>query len=203
MSQVELITARLRLRPWRVSDRAPFAALNADPRVSEFLPTPLDSKASDAFVDRIERHWREHGFGLFAVELLEAPRFLGYVGLVVPPFEARFTPCVEIGWRLAPSHWGRGLATEGARAVVHHAFAAVGLPELLSWTVPANARSRRIMEKLGMTHDPADDFDHPSLPPGHRLSRHVLYRTGPAPINKVKRVLIDSAQPLSGKWVKP
>ncbi|HXR97189.1 MAG TPA: GNAT family N-acetyltransferase [Terriglobales bacterium] len=144
----ELFTARLHLRSWRDSDRAPVAALNADPRVSEFLPTPLDAQASDAFLDRIECHWRENGFGLFAVEALDIAQFLGYIGLVVPAFVAPFTPCVEIGWRLAASHWGMGLATEGARAVMHHAFAALRLSEVLSWTVPANARSRRVMEKL-------------------------------------------------------
>lgn len=178
-SCTELFTERLHLRPWRVSDRAPFALLNADPQVAEFLPTPLAAAASDAFVDRVEAHWCEHGFGLFAVELVAGCQFAGFVGLAVPTFKARFTPCVEIGWRLAAAYWGRGIATEGARAVVDYAFAELRLPELLSWTVPANVRSRRVMEKLGMTHDPGDDFDHPSLPDGHALRRHVLYRLSP------------------------
>ena len=172
----EIRTARLLLRRWRQSDLEPFAVMNADPRVSEFLPTPLDRPASDAFVTRIEAHFEKHGFGLWAVEISDTGSFAGYVGLQTPPFVARFTPCVEIGWRLAPETWGKGYATEGARAVLHHAFSNLGLEEILSWTVPANERSRRIMTKLGMTHDPADDFDHPLLPEGHPLRRHVLYR---------------------------
>lgn len=150
--------------------------MNSDPRVMEFLPTPLDRPASDAFVGRIEAHFEKHGFGLWAVEIQGSGMFAGYVGLLTPPFQAPFTPCVEIGWRLAPETWGKGYATEGARAVIHHAFTKLGLGEVLSWTVPANVRSRRIMDKLGMTHDPREDFDHPLLPEGHRLRRHVLYR---------------------------
>lgn len=171
-----LRTDRLWLRRWREEDREPFAALNADPRVAEFLPTPLARAESDAFIARIERHFSDHGFGLYAAELRPEGPLVGFVGLMVPPFEAAFTPCVEIGWRLAVPFWGRGLATEGARAVAQHAFGVLGLPELLSWTVPANLRSRRVMEKLGMTRNPADDFDHPRLPQGHPLRRHVLYR---------------------------
>ncbi len=127
-------------------------------------------------VDRAEAHLEQHGFGPWAAELRETAEFMGYVGLVIPRFEASFTPCVEIGWRLAREHWGRGLATEGARALVRHGFELQRLPELVSFTVPANLRSLRVMEKLGMTHDPRDDFDHPSNPAGHPLRLHVLYR---------------------------
>lgn len=150
--------------------------MNADPRVTEFLPTPLSREASDAFVARVEAHFETHGFGLWAVEIPGVTPFAGYVGLAKPPFRAPLTPCVEIGWRLSPDTWGKGYATEGARAVLAHGFGTLGLEEILSWTVPANMRSRRVMEKLGMTHDPRDDFDHPLLPEGHPLRRHVLYR---------------------------
>ncbi len=150
--------------------------MNADPRVAEYLPTPLSRGESEAFVTRVEAHFKKHGFGLWAVEVLENHRLAGYVGLMRPRFEAHFTPCVEVGWRLAVEHWGKGYATEGARAAIAYGFDVIGLREILSWTVPANMRSRRVMEKLGMTRDPADDFDHPLLPEGHPLRRHVLYR---------------------------
>jgi RimJ/RimL family protein N-acetyltransferase len=169
-------TDRLLLRLWEKRDREPFAQLNSDPRVMEFMPACLSSVESDLLVDRIENHFRKHGFGLYAAELRKERLFIGYVGLAVPGFNAHFTPCVEIGWRLSADHWGRGLATEGARAVVHHAFESLDLDALVSFTVPGNLRSRRVMEKIGMTHDPADDFDHPNLPEAHPLRRHVLYR---------------------------
>jgi RimJ/RimL family protein N-acetyltransferase len=167
---------RLLLRNWEKRDREPFARLNADARVMEFFPACLSRAESDFMVDRMEEHFREHGFGLWAAELREERLFIGFVGLAVPKFEAHFTPCVEIGWRLAADYWGRGLATEGAQVVVRHAFEALKLEALVSFTVPANLRSRRVMEKIGMTHRPSDDFDHPNLPEGHALRRHVLYR---------------------------
>src|SRR5215472_1597777 len=159
-------TDRLILRPWIDSDRAPFAAMNQDPRVTEFLGGCLTPAQSSEFASRIETHFARHGFGLYAAELRETGEFIGYIGLAIPGFEAHFTPCVEIGWRLAAAHWGCGLATEGARAVMRHAFDNLNLCDLVSFTVPANIRSRRVMEKLGMTHDPRDDFDHPRLPEG-------------------------------------
>lgn len=142
----------------------------------EFMPAPLLMDASDSLADRIEAHFREHGFGLCAVELRRNQFFIGYIGLAVPGFKAHFTPCVEIGWRLAAEQWGQGLATEGARALLRSAFTVIGLDALVSFTVPANVRSRRVMEKLGMTHDAADDFDHPRVAQGHPLRHHVLYR---------------------------
>lgn len=142
----------------------------------EFMPGLLSREESDRFADRIESHFRQYGFGLYAAELSRNNCFIGYVGLAIPAFSAHFTPCVEIGWRLSADHWGCGLATEGARAVVRHSFETLGLNEVVSFTVPANVRSRRVMEKLGMVRDPADDFDHPNLPEGHALKRHVLYR---------------------------
>jgi RimJ/RimL family protein N-acetyltransferase len=171
-----LRTERLLLREWRAGDREPFAQMNADPRVMEFFPAPLSRAESDALADRLEAHFAKHGFGLYAAELVEEGAFIGFIGLNVPLFEAHFTPCMEIGWRVAAEYWGRGLATEGAREVVHYSFGELGLDSLVSMTVPANQPSRRVMEKLGMTHDPADDFDHPNLPARHPLRRHVLYR---------------------------
>jgi RimJ/RimL family protein N-acetyltransferase len=169
-------TERLLLREWRDDDRAPFARLNAEPRVAEFLSRPLDREASDALVDRIVGHWADDGFGLWPVERVEDGAFLGFTGLSAPAFEAAFTPAVEVGWRFAPEAWGRGYATEAARAALAFGFEALGLDEIVSFTAPANVRSQAVMERIGMTHDPADDFDHPNLPDGHPLRRHVLYR---------------------------
>ena len=172
----ELRTERLLLRRWREADREPFAAMNADLRVMEHFPGVLSRAESDALASGIEAHFEERGFGLWAVEVLGGAPFVGFIGLTVPRFEAAFTPCVEIGWRLAAEHWGRGYATEGARAALAFGFEQLGLAEILSFTVPANVRSRRVMEKIGMTHDERDDFEHPLLPEGHKLRRHVLYR---------------------------
>jgi len=172
----ELHTERLLLRGWRGEDRAPFARLNADPRVAEFLSAPLDRPESDAFVDRIVRHWADDGFGIWAVERTEDRSFLGFTGLSAPAFEARFTPAIEVGWRFAPDAWGHGYASEAARAAVRFGFEALELDEIVSFTVPANSRSRAVMERLGMIREPADDFDHPNLPEGHPIRRHVLYR---------------------------
>jgi len=171
-----LATERLLLRPWRESDRLPFQRLNADPRVMEFMPARLSAPESDQLMDRIEEHFEHCGFGLFAAELLENQTLVGYIGLAVPIFDAPFMPAVEIGWRLAAEYWGRGLATEGARAVLRYAFEDLALSSLVSFTAPKNLRSIKVMEKLGMVHDPGDDFDHPRLPEGHPLRRHVLYR---------------------------
>ena len=171
----QLRTERLLLRRWQDSDREPFAALNADPRVMEFLPALLSRQESDAMIDRLEAHFERHGFGLWAVETDDGS-CAGFVGLSVPRFDASFTPCVEIGWRLGPEHWGKGYATEGARAALAFGFDTVGLSEILSFTVPANIGSRRVMEKIGMSCDREDDFEHPSLDIGHRLRHHVLCR---------------------------
>jgi RimJ/RimL family protein N-acetyltransferase len=175
-SEHEIRTERLLLRRWHPSDRAPFAALNADPRVIEFLPGPLTREQSDERAARIDANFDRHGFGLWAVEVRNVAPFIGFIGLAVPQFEAHFTPCVEIGWRLSADHWERGYATEGARAALAFGFDVVGLSEIVSYTVPANVRSRRVMEKIGMKRDPTEDFDHPLLSEGHSLLRHVLYR---------------------------
>jgi RimJ/RimL family protein N-acetyltransferase len=172
-----LATSRLLLRPWRERDLAAFAAMNADPRVMEWLPGPLTRVESDAVAARIGDDFARHGFGKWAVEAPGVADFIGYAGLAVPAFEAHFTPCVEIGWRFAFEHWGRGYATEAARAALAFAFEELKLEQVVSFTVPGNVRSRKVMERLGMTRSSGEDFDHPMLPEGHRLRRHVLYRS--------------------------
>jgi len=171
-----LATARLLLRPWRETDKAPFAALNNDPRVYATLAGPMSRADSDAFADRIAAHMSEHGWGLWAVEVPGAADFIGFVGLSRPRFEAHFTPCVEVGWRLSFDHWGHGYATEAAHAVLRFGFETLKLPEIVSFTTVSNMRSRAVMDRIGFTHDARDDFDHPMLTAEHPLRRHVLYR---------------------------
>lgn len=172
----DLRSERLLLRRWREDDRVAFAAMNADPVVMEFFPSVLTSTESTAMVERIEATFRSEGFGLWAVEIPGVAPFIGYVGLWRPSFTAHFTPATEVGWRLARPYWGQGYATEAARAAIADGFDRLGLPEIVSFTAVINERSWRVMERLGMTRDPEEDFDHPSLPEGHRLRRHVLYR---------------------------
>ena len=171
-----LTTARLRLRQWREEDLAPFAALNADPQVMEFFPKILTRAESDVVAGRIRDHFARHGFGLWAVEAPGVVDFMGFVGLAVPSFEAHFTPCVEIGWRLAREHWGHGYATEAATAALAFGFGDRALEEIVAFTVPANIPSRRVMGRLGMRRLPSDDFEHPAIADGHPLRSHVLYR---------------------------
>ena len=174
-------TPRLILREWRESDRAPFRRLNADPRVMEYFQAPLTPEESDRGMDRLQAHIARHGFGFFAAEIRDTAEFAGFIGIAHVPFQAHFTPANLNRWRLAEDYWNRGLATEGAAAIVKYGFGSLGLSQIVSFTAVANLRSRRVMEKLGMTHDVADDFDHPHLPDGHTLRRHVLYRlTTPA-----------------------
>lgn len=181
MSAPELTTPRLRLRHWRDADRAPFAALNADPAVMEHFPSTLARLESDALADRIAAAMEVWPYGLWAVEVPGEASFIGFVGLSEPSWSAPFTPCVEVGWRLAQAHWGRGYATEAARRAVAYGLDELGLPEILSFTAVQNVRSQRVMQRIGMTRDPDGDFDHPLLP-GHRLERHVLYRiSAPTP----------------------
>jgi RimJ/RimL family protein N-acetyltransferase len=172
----ELRTERLWLRRWLPADLAPFAVMNATPRVAEYLPGPLSREESDALVARIEAHFNQYGFGLWAVEICGAASFAGFIGLSVPRFDAHFTPCVEIGWRLGAAHWGHGYATEGARAALAFGFEVLGFEEIVAFTVPGNVRSRRVMERIGMAYRPEDDFEYPLLPEGHPLRHHVLYR---------------------------
>jgi len=171
-----LRTERLILRPWRDSDRAPFAQMNDDPDVMRYFPAMLTAEESKRLVERIQTHFDDHGYGLWAVEVIGGPEFIGYCGLLQVGFEAPFAPAVEIGWRLAREHWDKGYATEAARAVLTYGFDKLGLDEIVSFTAPSNKRSVRVMERIGMTRDPADDFDHPALSLGHPLRRHALYR---------------------------
>ena len=169
-------TERLVLREWQEQDAAPFSAMNADGRVMHHFPSLLTPAESEALIERNAAHFAPHGFGLWAVELKATREFAGFIGLSVPRFEAHFTPCVEIGWRLAAQFWNQGLATEGAREVLRFAFEGLGLEEIVSFTAAGNGASRRVMEKIGMTRDLDGDFDHPTLPEGHVLQQHVLYR---------------------------
>ena len=170
----DLTTDRLLLRQWRDTDREPFAALNADPAVMEHFPRLVTREESDALIDRAAASIADHGWGLWAVEVRETGEFIGFTGLSIPSFEAPFLPGVEIGWRLAKGAWGNGYATEAALAALDFGFGPAGLTEILSFTATTNLPSQRVMQKIGMTH--AEDFDHPRLPAGHRLQRHVLYR---------------------------
>lgn len=172
----ELRTARLILRAWYESDREPFAALNSDPVVMEHFPSTLDRESSDLLVDRIQQRWRAGRPSLWAVGVPGRADFIGFTGLLQPSFDAHFTPCVEIGWRLAAEHWGYGYATEAARAAITYGFDTLGLEQIVSFTSEVNLRSRRVMQKLGMSHDLADDFDHPDIDKHSPLRRHVLYR---------------------------
>ena len=172
---MELRTDRLLLRRWREADRAPFAEMNADPEVMEHFFHRPSRAESDDLVDRIEASFDREGFGLWAVEV-EDGRFAGFVGLWPTPPELAFSPAVEVGWRLARHAWGRGLATEGARAVLADGWDRLGLQEVVSMTTTTNRRSQAVMQKLGMTRDPAEDFEMPRIPEGHPLRAHVLYR---------------------------
>jgi RimJ/RimL family protein N-acetyltransferase len=174
----EMITPRLRLRRWRDSDFEPFAALNADPVVMRYFRSTLTRAESDAMVGGIEEGFARRGFGFWALEHLETGAFVGMTGLSVPGFDAPFMPAVEIGWRLARAHWGRGYATEAAQVALTAAFDRLFLDEVVAFTVPTNTRSRRVMERIGMRRDLAGDFDHPRVPERHPLRRHVLYRVG-------------------------
>jgi ribosomal-protein-alanine N-acetyltransferase len=176
-----LRTKRLVLRSWRDTDREPFAALNADPEVMQHFPNVLSRAESDTVVDLIETDFRQNGYGLWALEECSSGEFVGFTGLSGQRFTAPFTPAVEVGWRLRRASWGQGYATEAARAALAYGFDTLGLPEIVSFTTISNVRSQAVMRRLGMTHHDTDDFDHPSLPPGHPLRRHVLFRL-PRPI---------------------
>jgi RimJ/RimL family protein N-acetyltransferase len=184
-----LATERLLLRRWRAADAEPFARLNADPLVMEHFPATLSQAESDELIERMERSFREHGFGAWAVEVLGSVALAGFVGLWPQNSELLpFAPAIEIGWRLGRDCWGQGIATEAATAALEFGFGELGLDEVVSFTTVANNRSRAVMERLGMQRDPAEDFLHPGIAPGDRLAPHVLYRlragerrTGEAP----------------------
>ena len=172
---IEPPTRRLLLRQWRDDDRTPFALLNADPLVMEHFPAALTRDQSDTLVDRCRERISRDGYGLWAVEIRASCEFIGFVGLAVPTWKAAFTPCTEIGWRLARSAWGYGYATEAANAALATAFGEIGLENVVSFTTTGNLRSQHVMQRIGMTNRPSEDFDHP-LMMGGPLSRHVLYR---------------------------
>jgi anti-anti-sigma factor len=177
----ELRTERLLLRHWRPEDRKPFAAMNADPRVMEHFLSVLSAAESNALVERIEAGFGEHGYGLWAVEVPGVSPFIGFVGLAAQGGEFPFGPAVEVGWRLAHHSWGFGYATEAARAALQCGVEVFALNEIVSFTSKTNLRSQRVMRRLGMIHHERDDFDHPRIPAGHALRRHVLYRTTATP----------------------
>ena len=172
----QLRTSRLILRNWRQTDIQPFTILNSDPRVCEFLPNILTYEETVTSVTKIESHFKEYGFGLFAVELISTKTFIGFVGLKYFSFDSHFTPSVELAWRLSWKNWGHGLATEAAQKVTQYGFETLGLPEILAITAKRNQRSRRVMEKLGMFTNEDENFLHPQLEHNHPLSEHVLYR---------------------------
>jgi len=169
-------TQRLILRRWTDADREPFAALNGDPAVMEHMQGLMSREASDAFIDRIETHWNEHQWGLWAIEVAGVSPFIGYVGLW--PADYLTAGMVEVGWRLANEHWGHGYVTEAAREALRFGFEDVGLDEIVSFTVPQNARSWKVMERIGLVRDPSRDFDHPRVDAVAypHLVRHVFYR---------------------------
>ena len=168
------IPPRVRLRDWTDLDLAAFTRMNADPKVMRFFPAMLSAEESRASYFRIRSAFEARGWGLWAVAT--DGRFAGFTGLAEPAFRAPFTPCVEIGWRLRREFWGRGVAFTAATQAIDHAFTRLRLPELVSFTSVHNLRSRTLMERLDFTHNPLEDFDHPSLQAGSPLRRHVLYR---------------------------
>jgi RimJ/RimL family protein N-acetyltransferase len=171
-----LTTQRLLLRQWRDSDRDAFARLNADPVVMEHFPRCLSRDESDAAITRTQEVINQRGWGFWAVEVRGVAPFIGFVGLSVPRFTTHFTPCVEIGWRVAKEFWGKGYATEAAMAALRFGFEKLTLEQIVAFTVPLNERSIGVMKRIGMSRDAADDFDHPNMSPGDPLRRHVLYR---------------------------
>lgn len=171
-----LQTERLLLRLWEPKDAQPYYDINQDPLVIEHLPGPLTHEQVADFMARMNKQYHEKRYTLWAVELKKTGELIGFIGLNYTDWPAHFTPAVEIGWRLGSQHWGHGYATEGAKACLRYAFDVLQLPEIVSFTVPANVRSIAVMERIGMQRDAGDDFAHPRLAPEHRLSKHVLYR---------------------------
>ena len=173
---VRLITRRLILRPWQEADRAKFRALNGDPEVMVHFPRPLTAERSDAIMDAWQEHIVRHGWGFWAVERNLDGAFVGAVGIAHATFDAPFTPTVEIGWRLSKDYWRKGYALEAASEALRFGFERLRLGEIVAFTLPANLPSRGVMERLGMTTNPADDFEHPAVEEGHPMRAHVLYR---------------------------
>jgi RimJ/RimL family protein N-acetyltransferase len=173
---MKIETERLILRSWIDADLEPYHKINNDEKVTEFLPGPASLERCKDFIAMANNNIEKLGFGLWATTLKDSGELIGFIGLHPPDFTTDFTPCVEIGWRLGSQYWGKGLATEGARAVLKFGFEKIGLKEIVSFTVPENSRSIAVMKKIGLQRDINGDFNHPKLPAGHRLSRHLLYR---------------------------
>jgi len=171
---IEIETQRLRLREWRQQDKPAFARINADPRVMEHYPNPLDRAGSDSLLERFKAAANSNGVAPWAVERLDTGEFIGYIGLSYFSDGLPFSPCTEVGWRLAKVHWGQGFATEGALASLAYGFEELGLDEIVSMTATSNTASERVMQKVGLIKH-GDNFMHPRVPQGHRLQEHVLY----------------------------
>ena len=186
---IETGTPRLVLRQWRDTDRAPFAALNSDARVMEFFPALIARAASDASIEAWQAQFEERGWSNWAVEIRASGEFIGFVGLTVPKRVLPFSPCVEIGWRLAAAHWGRGFASEAARAALRVGFERVNLQEIVSFTALANLRSRAVMERIGL-RNAGEDFEHPGVPLGDPLRTHCLYRLTAARWRAAQRITV-------------
>lgn len=186
MKPITLETPRLILRPWQEEDLEPFAKLNADSRVMEYFPSLLTKQESDQMVKKIGEHFAQHGWGIWAVSVKNGASFIGFIGLAPVRFIADFNPAIEIGWRLAHEFWGKGYATEGAKACLQFAFETLHLLEVVSFTAVQNIRSQNVMRRLGMNHQPKDDFNHPLLPEGHPLRKHVLFRLNASEYFSVK-----------------
>jgi RimJ/RimL family protein N-acetyltransferase len=189
---IEPLTPRLHLRHWQDADRAPYAALNADAQVMRWFPALLSAEQSNAAVNRHQTQFAQHGWGLWAVERRDTGEFIGFVGLAVPRAELPCSPCVEVGWRLVRAHWHQGFATEAARAALQVGFEPLGLDEIVSFTALGNAPSRAVMQRIGMTHRPDQDFEHPGVPEGHPLRRHCLYRLSASDWRRQQAALISA-----------
>jgi RimJ/RimL family protein N-acetyltransferase len=177
LTPIELDTARLRLRLWREEDREPFAALNADPLVMAHFPALIPRDRSDATVDACISAFATRGWGNWAVERRDTGEFIGFTGLSIPQRQFHFSPCVEIGWRLAHAHWGQGFATEAARAALAVGFERIGLAEIVSMTAVGNVRSQAVMRRIGLV-DTGEVFEHSGVPVGHPVRPHVLFKLG-------------------------
>lgn len=183
MMPLSFQTERLILRPWMPKDMPDFTAMNADPAVMEFFPNPLTADESEAFMKRINSHFDRHGFGFYALERKADQKVIGMTGCAWFELATPFAPAIEIGWRISPAYWGQGYAVEAAGEVLTRMFSADITKHIVAFTAVHNVKSRRVMEKLGMTYNSADDFDHPRIPDGHELQRHVLYRiSNPLPL---------------------
>ncbi|MCM1992160.1 GNAT family N-acetyltransferase [Oceanirhabdus seepicola] len=174
MNDYIIKTDRLGLRKWETEDLVPFAEMNSNPKIMEFFPNTLNKEESDAFANRIISHFNTNEFGLYAVDELSSGEFIGFIGLSIPTFESNFTPCVEIGWRIAHKHWGKGYAPEGANACIKYAFETLNIPEIVSFTATINHKSIRVMEKVGMHY--YGTFNHPKVDINSVLCEHVLYK---------------------------